>query len=252
MSDNISHNERYRFILRARGDHCYALNETPTEDFENSGSEYVPSESSISSKSDSCYSNDSAACASNCDVSNAACDTENSSTVCDTENATTADFWQYENDDIEADTSFSNFSTDGNDFPVPNNGDTIASSIVAADSGISENFSQREKNTQLNYAYVHGYRINSLLLWSVEEKQFYRYNSTSKIGKGYSCYVDHCLARVHVRDGKCFHANSVAHNHATKEQMYVDLMVLSETKSILSSVENNLPSRQVFNIVVAK
>lgn len=182
---------------------------------------------------------------------------------------------QYENDDIEADTSFSNFSTDGNDFPVPNNGDTeadtsfsnfltdddfslpnnddtIASSIVAADSGISENFSQREKNTQLNYAYVHGYRINSLLLWSVEEKQFYRYNSTSKIGKGYSCYVDHCLARVHVRDGKCFHANSVAHNHATKEQMYVDLMVLSETKSILSSVENNLPSRQVFNIVVAK
>lgn len=84
------------------------------------------------------------------------------------------------------------------------------------------------------------------------ECQFYKKNGRSKAGVGYKCYEDNCLARLHLKDTVCTIANSIQHEHLTKEQMMVDVTVLNKIKEKLQSIDNRLSPLEVFNTVVAR
>lgn len=107
-------------------------------------------------------------------------------------------------------------------------------------------------NCEIPFEIISGKQYNSKLLWSSNEKQFYLKNTSSKIGIGYTCYSNNCTARVHLRDDKCFIANSDEHQHTNEEQLFINLTALNEIRNILTSVENNSSPKVVFNTVVAK
>lgn len=82
---------------------------------------------------------------------------------------------------------------------------------------------------------------SNMKLWAKNEGHFYVKNSKSAIGEGWTYYLDDCFARVHVRDGKCFIASQIDHNH-----------FVNEVKTILRSVENRLKPRAVFDDVMKR
>lgn len=109
---------------------------------------------------------------------------------------------------------------------------------------------ERVIDRQLTYEMMPGFRFSSSVLYCPEEKQFYIRNSASKIGIGFTCYVNDCKARVHVRNSECFVGNSFSHEHVDKHQMYLDLCALNEMKRILRSPENRNTPLDVFDDVM--
>lgn len=111
----------------------------------------------------------------------------------------------------------------------------------------------RTKNHELPYEMMPGFRFNSNVLYSPEEKQFYiRNSSSSKVGIGYTCYVNECTARVHVRDMKCYVADTKPHDHQNKSDMYINLSALNEMKRMLRSFYNRMTPKQVFDDVISR
>lgn len=110
----------------------------------------------------------------------------------------------------------------------------------------------RKMNHQVSYEMMPGYRYSSSVLYCLDEKQFYIRNSSSKIGIGYTCYVDECKCRMHVRDNKCYVGNTFSHDHGEKSEMYYDLCALNEMKRILRSVDNRRSPKQVFDDVITR
>lgn len=107
--------------------------------------------------------------------------------------------------------------------------------------------------TVLQYSLMSGFRTNSNLLWCSSEKQFYVKNATSsRVGHGYTCYIDGCKARVHLKGTTCTVANSTAHNHSDQSQLFINFTVLNRVKAILSSPDNKLETKKVFEAEVAK
>lgn len=115
-----------------------------------------------------------------------------------------------------------------------------------------ENHQIRKLNTKLSYEMMPGFRFNSNLLFCPEEQQFYVANSSSEIGLGYTCYMNECRCRVHIRNDECYIGNTMAHNHERKMGMYYNLRALNEIKHILNSVDNQLSPKQVFDDVTKR
>lgn len=90
-----------------------------------------------------------------------------------------------------------------------------SSSVVSNLSEISATASYRF----LRYELLPGERINSELLYTNDEKQFYRFNSKMKSGDAYLCCEPNCNKRVHLRQDKmCIqYEKYFVHNHSTKE-----------------------------------
>lgn len=80
--------------------------------------------------------------------------------------------------------------------------------ICAVDSGIEPDSTnaasvfKRITNSEIPFSFMRGKRVNSKLLYSPDEVQFYVKNATSKIGEGWTCYENACTARVHVKKDK--------------------------------------------------
>lgn len=129
------------------------------------------------------------------------------------------------------------------------------SSIVSNLSEISATASYRF----LRYEILAGERINSKLLYTNDEKQFYRFNSAVKNGDAYLCAEPNCKKRVHLRKDKlCIqYEKYYIHNHATKEQMYEELKVLNIIKKKCADLttllnERRQSVRDVFYAVLAE
>lgn len=132
----------------------------------------------------------------------------------------------------------------------------VAAVVVAKEEKMSEQKTKatfvRTMNREITYEMMPGFRFSSNVLYSPEEKQFYVRNSSSKIGVGYTCYIDACKSRVHVRDMKCYIGNSIQHNHEDKADMYINLSALNEMKRMLRSVNNRMTPKQAFDDVISR
>lgn len=100
------------------------------------------------------------------------------------------------------------------------------SSISSVASDIAQNY------RFLEYKIVQGERITAKLLYTLEEKQFYRFNRETANFSAYLCPEYGCNCRVHIRkDGKCLQFDKYkGHNHGTKERKYEELHVLNLIK----------------------
>lgn len=87
----------------------------------------------------------------------------------------------------------------------------------------------------LTYIIMQGYRWNaSFLLYTTEEKQFYRFNRRTKDSDAYICAEENCNCRVYVRADKNCVQNGKKynkHNHGTREKKYNELFVLNLIKA---------------------
>ena len=128
--------------------------------------------------------------------------------------------------------------------------------VNAVDSGIGDDEYVRQANTEVRFEIMPGKRQSSRILYTHEEKQIYLKNSNSTIGEGWKCYYSDqfdCRARLHVRNGQCFIANSIQHTgHARPDQEVVNMRALNDIKAILRSVNNRLPPLDVFNEVIKR
>lgn len=105
----------------------------------------------------------------------------------------------------------------------------------------------------LNYEFIPGKKVNSTLLYTVEEKQAYRLRSTYNDVQSYTCIISQCSVRVQIASGVCVKANKfVEHTHGTQEKLYHENKLRSEIKkqcgtaSVLLS-DPNVSVRSVFD-----
>lgn len=105
-----------------------------------------------------------------------------------------------------------------------NDASSESSSVI---SGISE-FNEKNSTYRFSkYEFVVGSRINSKLLYTIDENQFYRFNKNNKNGAAYLCAEDSCKSRVHIRkENLCIQQEKYyEHKHETKEKKYKELCV---------------------------
>lgn len=139
-----------------------------------------------------------------------------------------------------------------NNFDDTNSETSSVSSVV---SEISENSSYRF----LRYEFVTGHRITSKLLYTCDEKQFYRFNSKNKSGDAYLCAEKLCKCRVLLRNDKlCIQPEKYCkHNHETKGEKFEELKVLNIIKEKCADIstlinEKKQSVRDIFYSVVSK
>lgn len=99
------------------------------------------------------------------------------------------------------------------------------------------------------YKIVTGWSLGSNLLYTINEKQFYRKNRSTKIGTAYLCVS--CKSRVHLRNDKiCIQEEKyLVHNHKlphkeTKEEEFEQLKVLNIIKDKCSDIYTLLNQRK--------
>lgn len=104
-----------------------------------------------------------------------------------------------------------------------------------------------------------GFRIGSKLLYTKDEKQFYRFNRKNKNGDAYLCAENGCKKRVHlIIDKLCIQQDKYAvHQHEMKEKTYKELTVLNEIKSKCDDIntlinEKKQSVRDIFYSVLSK
>lgn len=127
-----------------------------------------------------------------------------------------------------------------------------ASSSSSGDINNNNNATQRF----LRYKICPGKRRNSKLLFTLDEKHFYAFNSKNKTGDAYKCIE--CNNRVHLKDGICIQKNRYfIHNHASKETIQEELSVLNEIKLKCADLnllinERKQSIRDIFYSVLSK
>lgn len=127
-----------------------------------------------------------------------------------------------------------------------------SSSVI---SNISDLSNLNDNNCEyrfLSYEIVTGQQINSNLLYTKDEKQFYRFNSSNKNADAYLCFVRNCKQRVHLRKDKmCVQKKRYfTHNHATQEKFFEELKILNLVKSKCADISTlfNEKKQSVRNI----
>lgn len=120
-----------------------------------------------------------------------------------------------------------------------------ASSECSSEHSAVSEFSEKGKVYRfLSYERITGYRRNSNLLYTIDEKQFYVYNSTNSNGDAFKCRE--CNSRVHVRaDKMCIQQEKYfVHNHTTREQVYTELKVLNIAKQKCADISTLINERK--------
>lgn len=117
----------------------------------------------------------------------------------------------------------------------------------------NEHSSKRRIGSKVSYKIMPGFRINSKILFSPKEQQFYRFNTTtSGRNRSYVCRESECKCRVHIHNNECYISNAIAHNHERKMGVYYNLCALNEMKCILDSADNESSAMQVFDDVIER
>lgn len=128
-------------------------------------------------------------------------------------------------------------------------------------SGFRKDSSHRFNYRFLNYTFMTGYRRDSNLLYSNDEKQFYRFNSKNKSGDAYVCaeIKKNCKARVYIQgDKKCVQQEKYSvHTHGTQLEKMWELLVLNLVKDKCADIstlinERKQSFRDIFYSIVSK
>lgn len=99
--------------------------------------------------------------------------------------------------------------------------------------------------------------MNSKLIYTLDEQQYYRFNGKNKTGSAYKC-VD-CNSRVHLRsDNKLIQKNRYyKHTHEQKKQLHEKLEILNEIKRKCADIttlinERKQSVRDIFYSILSK
>lgn len=108
---------------------------------------------------------------------------------------------------------------------------------------------------EITFELMPGKRLNSKILRSIEEQQFYRKNTITKSGfSAYKCYEKECWARVLVDEvtGKGVKSqNNSFHSHGTKTALYTELKLQNEIKKQCLAGSTDCNVKDIFDKVVA-
>ncbi|XP_036332044.1 uncharacterized protein LOC118743463 isoform X2 [Rhagoletis pomonella] len=103
------------------------------------------------------------------------------------------------------------------------------SRFVGNTAGVSELFNSKKNMEFFEFEYIKGFRSNSMLLYTKDEKQIYKKTNFYNNGTRYVCYSENCGTSVFVDENeRCRRLkNSQSHNHPTQE-ILKDKMVISQ------------------------
>lgn len=126
----------------------------------------------------------------------------------------------------------------------------------------TENVALSESTSdQIQYQQVAGFRANSELIYTIQEKQLYVKNKRLRDGTvAYTFKEKLCKSRVYLRmDGVLFEPqNFVLHSHGDKEEEAKKMKVLNELKTKCTTLpneyatKNNGTTRDIFVDVLSK
>lgn len=105
----------------------------------------------------------------------------------------------------------------------------------------------------IDYEMIAGKQSSSKLLWASAEKQLYRFNTKSKIGRSYECYQNSCKVRVYLQsDFFCYKADdAMEHLHGDQKSLYDQFCVINEIKTKVLQ-NKTTPLRAIYNEVIAR
>lgn len=151
---------------------------------------------------------------------------------------------------------------DGDDVKKELQENENASGVIVAEIGQEENQltiqsnesqSARKVYTKVSHEMMCSYNLEKIVLFCLEEQQFYTASFSSEMGAYYTCLVEDCECRVLIRNDQCYIGNAMTHYHEKKTGMYYNLLALNEIKQMLSNVDNQLiPTKQIFDNVVKR
>lgn len=123
--------------------------------------------------------------------------------------------------------------------------DSDACSLSSVSSGLS-NFGENCNYRFLTYEIGPGYQINSELLFTKEEKQFYYFTKKNKNDDAYRCVEKNCNCRVNARlDKMCIQKVKYStHKHGNQEKKYIDFKVLNMIKNKCADLSTLLNERK--------
>lgn len=124
--------------------------------------------------------------------------------------------------------------------------DSDACSLSSVSSGLC-NFGGNCNYRFLSYEIVPGYQINSNLLFTKDEKQFYYFSKENKYDDGYKCIEDNCPGRTNVRrdDKMCTQKVKYStHTHGAQEEKYAEYKVLNMIKRKCTDLSTLLNERK--------
>lgn len=109
------------------------------------------------------------------------------------------------------------------------------------------------KSIEIQYEIVPGKRRNSKLLWSLTERQFYKFNTTLRKGKSYVCYHG-CSCRVLLQnDGICIKSDlNKQHNHPTNEELHEQLSISNEMKLKCTQDATSKSVKEIYDEILLK
>lgn len=97
---------------------------------------------------------------------------------------------------------------------------------------------------QLNYTFTTGRRFNSKLIYTLEEKQLYRFNKNINIGSVYLCSSCKCRVKLY-ENGNLFQEKRYSkHSHGTKENEYTELVIVNKIKEKCSDIKTMINERK--------
>lgn len=119
----------------------------------------------------------------------------------------------------------------------------------------SNNDSYRVNKREISYILVPGQRLNSELLYSIDEKNLYRRNARKKQGSYYLCKEVNCGIRILCNaNGKCFRTDETRqHLHADHEEEYKRNVIQNEIKvRCIKGEKSTINVREIFNEAISK
>lgn len=131
------------------------------------------------------------------------------------------------------------------------------SSVATTASTVSDITENNSSYRYMRFKICPGKRRNSKLLYTLDEQQYYSFNSKNKNCEAYKCVE--CNSRVHLRvDGICIQKNKYSeHKHAKKGKLEENLNILNEVKAKCADLstlinERKQSVRDVFYSVLSK
>ncbi len=98
---------------------------------------------------------------------------------------------------------------------------------------------------EVNYVFTEGKKITSKLLYTSDDHLF-RLKNKYRSSDHYNCYVEHCSARVIIKNNKCFYEQSkTKHVHGSQKSTFDKFKLENTLKKRVKAT--NKPPRILFN-----
>ncbi|XP_067641239.1 uncharacterized protein [Eurosta solidaginis] len=81
----------------------------------------------------------------------------------------------------------------------------------------------------LDFEYINGFRSNSMLVYTKDEKQIYKKQYNNNSGSRYGCYNKNCSISIfNDQQGRCRKTNLQVHNHPSTQEVLRDKMLIKQ------------------------